>query len=186
MTTTNQSYGNAFHRACSSTGGDHEEPTFCIYPEWMPLDEIAQAWATFGAEATSPVAFQATGGAFLALAFESSAHWHYASAVPPNGSGSRPSFAHTQSIEHAIADLDEAHQQWNSVLLWLDALAHEARQQGELLASVGQFSCLVREQQRRVLSLILRVQQEYLDAHTEPLLISLGHLSLTPDKAELL
>ncbi|HEX6553750.1 MAG TPA: hypothetical protein VF026_13375, partial [Ktedonobacteraceae bacterium] len=162
MNTTNQSYENAFQRACSSTNGDHEETTSCTHPEWMPLDEIAQTWATFGAEATSPVAFQATGGAFLALAFESSAHRQYASSVPHNGSGSCPSFGHRQSVEHAIADLDEAYQQWNSVLLWFNALAHEAGQQEELLASVEQLSCLVLEQQRRVLSLILRVQQEYL------------------------
>jgi hypothetical protein len=184
--TTTPSHGSPFHSTSSSQHGDYGNPPSCLHPEWMPLDEIAQAWATFGAEATSPAAFQATGMAFHALAFEASSHRHYASAVHSDGKENTPSFAHIQGIERTIADLDEAHQQWQSVLLWLDALTQEARQQGELPTSVGQFSCLVLEQQRHVLSLILRVQQEYLDSHHEPLLISLGYLPATPEKAGLI
>jgi hypothetical protein len=136
----------------------------------MPLDGIAQTWAAFGAEASSPAALQATSAAFLALAFEASAQRNYASAVGSHGGGSAPSLAYTQGIENTLGDLDEAAQQWNSVLLWLDTLAQEARQQAAISAS------LLHAQQQRVLSLILRVQQEYLDAHHEPLLIYLGDL----------
>jgi hypothetical protein len=144
----------------------------------MPLHGIAQAWAAFGAEATSPAAFQATGTAFLALAFEASALRHYASSDARSiREGSSPSLAYTQGIEHAMADLNEASQQWNSVLLWLDSLARETP------ATVEQFASLVLTQQQRVLLLILRVQREYLDAHHEPLLISLGYLP-APARAE--
>jgi hypothetical protein len=137
----------------------------------MPLDGIAQAWAAFGAEALSPAAFQATSAAFIALAFEASAHRNYASAaVHSHQRGSAPWLAYTQGIENALVDLDEAAQQWKSVLLWLDTLAQEPRRQAEISAS------LVRAQQQRVFSLILRVQLEYLDAHHEPLLVYLGYL----------
>lgn len=183
-TTTPPSRGNAFHHTHTASSGEQNGPSY-LHPEWMPLDEIAQTWATLGADATSPAAFQTTGMAFCALAFEASALRHYASAVHRDGKEHTPSFAHVQGIERAITDLDEAHQQWQSVLLWLDALAREARQQGELPTSVGRFTSLVLEQQQRVLSLLLRVQQEYLNAHHDPLLISLRHLPATPEKGEL-
>jgi hypothetical protein len=136
----------------------------------MPLHEIAQTWAAFGAEANSPAAFQASSTAFLALAFEASAHRNYASSCGSSGGGSAPSLAYTQGIERAMAELDEASQQWNSVLLWLEFPAQEP------LTTVEQLTSLVHAQQQRVLSLILRVQQEYLDAHHEPLLVYLGYL----------
>jgi hypothetical protein len=178
MTTiTTPSNGDAFHhpKAATASHGDAPQSASCPHPEWMPLHEIAQTWAAFGAEAMSPAAFQATGTAFLALAFEASAQRNYASSVASSGGGNSPSLACTQGIEHAMADLDEAHQQWKSVHLWLDTLARvtntrEARQQAEISAS------LVLEQRQRVLSLILRVQQEYLDAHHEPLLVYVGYL----------
>jgi hypothetical protein len=172
MTTTTPSNGNAFHHpnAATTDHSDAPPPASCPHPEWMPLHEIAQTWAAYGRGASSPAAYQATGTAFLALAFEASALRHYASSVGSTGGGGSPSLAYTLGIEHAIADLNEASQQWNSVLLSLDSLAKEARQQAEISVT------LVRAQQQRVLSLILRVQQEYLDAHHEPLLISLGYL----------
>jgi hypothetical protein len=171
MTTTTPSHGNPFHHLNAATSrGDAPQTTSCPHPEWMPLDGIAQTWAGFGSEANSPAAFQATGLAFLALAFEASALRHYPSSVGSTEGEGSPSLAYTQGIEHAIADLDGASQQWKSVLLWLDHLAREAPTSVKLLAS------LVLEQQQRVLSLILRVQREYLDAHHEPLLIYLGHL----------
>jgi hypothetical protein len=180
MNATTHAYGNPVYHTRLSTNG---EPITCHHPEWMPLDEIARAWASFGSEASSPAAFQATSMAFHALAFEASALRHYSSSVLSDGSGSLPSFTNTQNVEHSIADLDEAHQQWNSVLLWLDALARETRQQGEIPVSVERLSSLVLQQQQRVLSLILRVQQEYLDSHQEPLLVYLGYLPSTPEKA---
>jgi hypothetical protein len=172
MTTTPPSHGNTFYHTNAATTGHSDAPQSASCPpsEWMPLHEIAQAWAAFGAEANSPTAFQTTGNAFLALAFEASALRHYASSVGSTGGGGSPSLAYTLGIEHAIADLNEASQQWNSVLLSLDSLAKEARQQAEISVT------LVRAQQQRVLSLILRVQQEYLDAHHEPLLVYLGYL----------
>ena len=180
MNTNTHSYGNSVYHTCLSTNG---EPIAYPHPEWIPLDEIAQAWATFGAEASSPAAFQATGMAFHALAFEASALRHYSYSVLSDGSGSLPSFTNTQNVEHSIADLDEAYQQWKSVLLWLDALARETRHQGEIPVPVERLSSLVLQQQQRVLSLILRVQQEYLDSNQEPLLVYLGYLPSTPEKA---
>jgi hypothetical protein len=182
MTTTTPSHGDAFHhpKTATTSHGDAPQPASCPHPEWMPLDGIAQTWAAFGREASSPAALQATGTAFLALAFETNALRHYASsAAHSHERGSAASLAYTQGIEHALAELEEAHQQWKSVLLWLDILARETRQQAEISAS------LVLKQQQRVLSLILRVQQEYLEAHHEPLLVYLGYLPAPPaEKAE--
>jgi hypothetical protein len=180
MNSTTHSYGNSVYHTCLSTIG---EPIAHPHPEWIPLDEIAQTWATFGAEATSPAAFQATSMAFHALAFEASALRHYSSSVLSNGSGPLPSLTNSQGIEHSIADLDEAYQQWKNVLLWLDTLARETRHQGGIPVPVAKLSSLVLQQQQRVLSLILRVQQEYLDSHQEPLLVYLGYLPSTPEKA---
>jgi hypothetical protein len=149
----------------------------------MPLHAIAQAWAAFGTEALSPAALQASSAAFLALAFEASAQRNYASAVRSHQRGSAPSLAYTQGIENAIGDLDEAAQQWKSVLLWLDTLAQEARQPAELPLTPERLTSLVRAQQQRVLALILRVQQEYLEAHHEPLLVYVGYLP-APAQAE--
>jgi hypothetical protein len=182
MTTTKPpSHGNAFDHfnAVTTSHGDAPQPASCLlHPEWMPLHEIAQTWAAFGAEASSPAAFQATSAAFLALAFEASAQRNYASsAVGSHQRGSTPSLAYTQGIENAIVDLDEATQQWKSVLLWLDTLAQEPRQPAEISVS------LVRAQQQRVLSLTMRVQQEYLEAHHEPLLLYVGYLP-TPARAQ--
>jgi len=184
MTTTTPSHRNASHHPNSATShGDAPQLTSCPHPEWMPLEGVVQTWAGFGSEANSPAAFQATGMAFLALAFEASALRNYPSSVGSTEGEGSPSLANTKGIEHAIADLDEACQQWQSVLLWLDAVAREERQQGEIPTSVERLSCLVLEQQQRVLSLILLVQREYLESHHEPLLIYLGHLAATPEKA---
>jgi hypothetical protein len=180
MTITTPSHGDAFHHPNATTTGhgDVPQPASGLHPEWMPLDGFAQAWAAFGAEASSLATFHATSTAFLALAFEASAHQNYASAnARSTKGGGSPSLAYTQGIEHALADLNEASQQWKSVLLWLDSLAREARQQaGSSPLTTEQLASLVLAQQQRVLSLILRVQQEYLDVHHEPLLIFLGYL----------
>jgi hypothetical protein len=185
MTTTPPSNGNGFHHSNEATT-DHSDaphPASCPHPEWMPLDGIAQTWAAFGAEATSPAALQATGAAFLALAWEASALRNYASVGAVNERESSPSLAYSQGIEHALAELDEAAQQWKSVLLWLDSLAREARQQAKPPLTPEQLTSLVLEQQQRVLSLIMRVQREYLDAHHEPLLLYVGYLR-APARAE--
>ncbi|HEY6411336.1 MAG TPA: hypothetical protein VIY29_28075 [Ktedonobacteraceae bacterium] len=164
MTITTPSHGNTF---------------YCRHPEWMPLEGIAQTWAAFGAEASSPAAFQATGTAFLALAFEATALRHYASSARRSSQqGDAPTLADTQGSEHAMTDLHEAQQQWQSVLLWLDTLAREAPPAGEAPSpsSIQQFISLVHAQQQRILSLLLRVQQEYLDGQQEPIRVSLGYL----------
>jgi hypothetical protein len=186
MTTTTPSNGNASHRPNATTShGDAPQPASSPITEWMPLDGIAQAWAAFGAEATCPAAFQATSIAFLALAFEAGAHQNYASSDGSSHErGSAPSLAYTQGIEHALADLEEASQQWKGVLHWLDTLARETRQQAELPLTPEQLTFLVHAQQQRVFSLILRVQQEYLDAHHEPLLVYLGYLPAPTPAAE--
>ena len=179
MNTPPHASGHAVTPTSSSQRGDSlTDP----HPEWMPLDGIAQTWASFGAEGSSPAAFQATGMAFLALACEASAHRHYASSVGSTGRKGSPFLASIQGLEHALANLEEASQQWKSVLLWLDSCAREHRAHGAFPAPVGQLALLVLEQQQRVLSLLLRVQQESLDSHNshaEPLLVCLGHLPVT-------
>jgi hypothetical protein len=185
MTTTTPSHGDAFHHPkATASHGDAPQPASCLPPpEWMPLDGIAQTWAAFGAEASSPAALQATGTAFLALALEASAHQNYGCAARSYERGNTPSLAYTQGIEHTLAELDEASQEWKCVLLWLDSLARETRQPAELPLTPEQLPALVRAQQQRVLSLFVRVQREYLDAHHEPLLLYVRHLP-TPAAAE--
>ncbi|GAC1358053.1 MAG: hypothetical protein NVS2B12_20640 [Ktedonobacteraceae bacterium] len=58
--------------SCSMQPDDDEKntrPSSFIIADWMSLDELAHAFADFGAEATSTLALQAVGSAFHALSF---------------------------------------------------------------------------------------------------------------------
>src|SRR5258706_3305861 len=58
--------------------------------QWIPLDEVRQAWANFGAEALSYPALLATSNAFLALSWETSALRHHGMAHHAQQGGFSP------------------------------------------------------------------------------------------------
>jgi len=90
---------------------------------WIPLDEVRQAWASFGAEALSCPALLATSNAFLALSWETSALRHHRLAGQAQQRGLSQEAA--RWLSQAVQDLAEAVRDWCSVLLWLERLGQQ-------------------------------------------------------------
>ena len=116
----------------------------------------------FGAEATSPLAFQAVGCAFLALSFEVSAHKHYTLAY--HGLWGHVPSTIVQGLDQALADLDEATQQWGSVVLWFEKFT--AEQPAHLDLVRFHFDTLIQEHQQHLWNLQLRLRNERECMHT--------------------
>lgn len=108
---------------------------------WMPLDEVAQAWATFGASTRHPWGWQATSSAFAALSHEAAACQQAGAgsgeATPARGLAAASSDPH----EAVCADLEEVLACWQSALLWLEHLPPVVAC-GEDLAASGEDASL--------------------------------------------
>jgi hypothetical protein len=99
---------------------------------WLPLEPLAQQWATFGREAMTCPAFGAVGMAFTALSWEAAAlrHTIRASQAAPQHqqppSDGVPLHIHLsyQDIARTLEDLTEARRCWQSAVSWLEQLAH--------------------------------------------------------------
>ena len=148
-----------------------------IRPEWVPLDEIAQAWATFSLQAPSAYALQAVGTAFLALAFEASAHTHHTQAS--HRLWRHLSLTVTQSLGQAILDLSEACHQWARAFLWLERFANEESSDDEqMLTTVRALFNHIQQQQQRLWLLLQHLEEEHrTGCGSEPIVVHLGHLS---------
>ncbi len=88
---------------------------------WMPLDEVRQAWANFGAEALSCHALLATSSAFAALTWETSALQHHRMAYHAQ-QGGFPQEAAAHWLDQVVLDLSEAVRNWQCVQLCLERL----------------------------------------------------------------
>ncbi len=152
-----------------------ESAPLVIRPEWIPLDEIAQAWATFSLCASHTHALQAVGTAFLALSWETSAHTHYTQAS--HGLWKSAPCVVAQGIAQAILDLKEASQQWASAFLWLERFANEVCHDEERLPIIRTLFEGIHEQQQRVWLLLVHLQEEQRRRQDQPLVVHLGHLS---------
>lgn len=84
--------------------------------EWMPLDEIADAWGAFGAHTRDAQGWLAASDAFAALAMESEAFQHTAALL--NRPSRTPGSRHT--AEAALSALSDVLTRWQLALLWLD------------------------------------------------------------------
>jgi hypothetical protein len=101
---------------------------------WLPLEPLAQQWATFGRGAMTCLALGAVGMAFTALAWEAAALRHTIRASQtapqhqqPSSEGvSLPIHLSSQGVSRTLEDLGEARQCWQSAVSWLEQLAqHE-------------------------------------------------------------
>jgi hypothetical protein len=124
---------------------------------WVPLDEVRQAWASFGAEALSCPALLATSTAFAALSWETSALWHHRTACQAQQCGLFQEAA--RWLDQTVQDLDEAVRNWRGVLLWLERLGTQ-QTRTEALEQVHTLSEQAAAQQQRLWHLIGLVQQE--------------------------
>src|SRR5229473_3477819 len=120
MTTTGQQ-GSLFR--FPSTQQQPYSPLLSTF--WVPLDETIQAWASFGAHATSAPALTATGTAFLALSWETSALHHRTKAYQAQQRGLRRSSV--RGLGQSMQDLSHATNHWSQAALWLERLADDER-----------------------------------------------------------
>lgn len=88
---------------------------------WMPLEGLAQQWASFAATFFTYPAFTATAAVFSALALETYALQQYEHAGFRRLTGEE-SRAHATG-EQAVHALQEAAAEWMGVLYWLQRLA---------------------------------------------------------------
>jgi hypothetical protein len=131
---------------------------------WANLHDLAHEWGSFAcslASITSPASahvFQAIGMAFLALSHEESAYAHYFLL------GNRlryPPSTIAEGLEQTGVDLHEAFVNWTAVGLWLERLVNDGHTGPYLLDTVRPLVMQARDQQQRLWSLLLSVQEEH-------------------------
>jgi hypothetical protein len=127
---------------------------------WVPLDETIQAWATFSAQATGAPALTATGMAFLALSWETSALHHRTWAHQHQQRGLRRSAV--RRLGKSMQDLSHATRHWSQAALWLERLANDEHQPVEDLGAIRSLMQHTMEQQQRVWALLQDVQADLL------------------------
>src|SRR5712692_4052348 len=92
---------------------------------WMPLEGVAQLWATFAGTFLSYPAFTVTSAVFSALSLEAEALRQYDHACHSCLNGND---LHARAAcEQAVHDLQDASSQWMSALYWLERLASDQR-----------------------------------------------------------
>ena len=117
----------------SSNDDDTTFPTRKDHPvlpasmAWMPLEGLAQTWATFAGTFLTPTAFMATAMVFSALSLEASALGQYSETCRCRCNGDI--LAARAACEHVIQDLQEVSSQWTRALFWLERLASDEQQQ---------------------------------------------------------
>jgi hypothetical protein len=126
----------------------------------MPLDALIQAWVDFGAQAAAAPALTATGMAFLALSWETSALHHRTRAHQDRQRGLRR--AAVRDLVLSMQDLSHAIRHWSQVALWLERQALDERQPLEDLEPVRILLRQVLSQQQRIWTLIQEVQEDLL------------------------
>ena len=129
--------------------------------EWMPLDEIAHAWGSFGAATRDMQGWLATSDAFAALAMESEANQHTAVllALATRSAGSR------EAASAAINALSDVLARWQMALLWLDHLRHHPavpNEDEEAAARVSDLVARSRWHLLRVSRLQARLREEWM------------------------
>jgi hypothetical protein len=151
---------------------------------WVPLDETIQAWATFGAQVTSASALTATGMAFLALSWETSALHHRTWAYKDQQRGLRRSAV--RGLGQTMQDLSHATTHWNQAALWLERLANDEHYPADDLEPVRALMRQVLSQQQRVWTLMQEVQGDLL-AYGQPVAeepVRAGACSASKDQEE--
>jgi hypothetical protein len=96
---------------------------------WMPLEGVAQTWATFAGTFLTPAAFMATSMVFSALCLEADALREYSETCRCRYNGDILSAR--AACEHVVQDLQEGSSQWTRALFWLERLAADQQQHGE-------------------------------------------------------
>jgi hypothetical protein len=103
---------------------EHSAASLSLSIAWMPLEGVAQQWASFaGAFLTYP-AFTATAAVFSALALEAEALQQYDHASVRHVTG-EVRLWRAAADEQALHALQDASSQWLCALSWLERLAND-------------------------------------------------------------
>jgi hypothetical protein len=137
----------------------------CLSTLWIPLDALIEEWADFGTDAATAPALTATGMAFLALSWETSALHHRTCAYQDQQCGLRRSAV--RGLGQTMQDLSHATTHWSQAALWLERFANDERQPVEDLEPVRALMRQVLSQQQRVWTLMQEVQEDLL-AYGQP------------------
>ncbi|HJT59938.1 MAG TPA: hypothetical protein VJ761_25745 [Ktedonobacteraceae bacterium] len=130
---------------------------------WIPLDEVRQSWASFGAEALSAPALLAIATAFRALSWEASALHYHGLAAQVWERGGRFQQAAAPWLDGVLVDLGQAVRDWQSVQGWLERLVTPRTCQHTATASSEQLRALAEQvtaTQQRLRQLLEQVRQE--------------------------
>jgi len=127
-------------------GSQQDQPTSMA---WMPLEGVAQLWATFAGTFLSYPAFTTTSVVFSALSLEAGALRQYNHACHSRSNGR--DLHDRAACEQVVQDLQDASSQWVSALYWLERLASDKRyplDEGEHAALRRLFSEATKQLQR--------------------------------------
>ena len=125
---------------------------------WMPLEGLAQTWATFAGTFLAPAAFMATSMVFSALCLEADALRQYSETCRNRCNGDI--LAARAACEHVVQDLQEGSSQWTRALFWLERLAADEQQHGEeKQARIRVLFSEASEQLQRLYLLTFQVQE---------------------------
>src|SRR5712692_215857 len=106
------------HLSALSTCPVTPAPSPSLPCSWMPLEGVAQSWATFAGTFLNYPAFTVTSVVFSALSLEAGALRHYNHACHSRLNGND---LHARAAcEQAVYDLQDASLQWISALYWLE------------------------------------------------------------------
>jgi hypothetical protein len=151
------------HRDLHCSG---KESPFLMSTAWMPLDALIQEWAAFGAQAAATPALIATGMAFLALSWETSALHHRTWAYQDRRRGFGRSAV--RDLGQTMQDLSHAIGHWSQAALWLERQALDERQPMEDLDALRLLLHQVLGQQQRVWARMQEVQEDLLTYGQQP------------------
>src|SRR5712692_3741460 len=147
------------HLSALSTCPVTPAPSSSLPCSWMPLEGVAQLWATFAGTFLSYPAFTVTSVVFSALSLEAGALRQYNQACPSHSNGHD---LHARAAgEQVVHDLQDASSQWMNALSWLERLASDQRYPlGEdERASLGSLFTQATKQLQRVGMLTQQVQE---------------------------
>src|SRR5712692_1309382 len=121
--TVHEASSGYHHNDDQSPSGSQQDQTTSM--AWMPLEGVAQLWATFAGTFLSYPAFTATSVVLSALSLEAGALRQYNHACHSRSNGHD---LHARAAcEQTVYDLQEASSQWISALYWLERLTNDKR-----------------------------------------------------------
>jgi len=104
---------------------DDDHDPFSASMAWMPLEGVAQLWATFAGTFLSYPAFTVTSAVFYALSSEAGAVRQYNQTCHSHSHGD--ALSARAACSQAVGNLQDASLQWISALSWLQRVASDKR-----------------------------------------------------------